>query len=382
MTTPADTLFQRPAPHQQTRWITYENTKGEKGAAGQVNHGRKGSPARILQPGETFVFVDVDGPGTIRRIWSTISRREPEALRGMRLEMYWDNAQTPAVQAPIGDFFGHPLGRLVQFDSACFSSPEGRSFNCTIPMPFRKHAKIQIVNETEHEVMFFYECDLTVGDQHNDDTLYFHAYWRRENPTELRRDMAILPHIEGCGRFLGCVLGVRQNPDFSTFWWGEGEVKVYLDGDKDLPTLCGTGTEDYIGTGWGQDVYDNLYQGCHYVPKEGNHAVKNAYGFYRFHVPDPVYFHKDICVTIQTIGCSTGAAALECLDANPAVKFMKTGDGTEYYTREELEGMRETYFLFERQDDHSAMAYWYLDRPENGLPPMQPLAERIADLKW
>ena len=192
--------------------------------------------------------------------------------------------------------------------------------------------------------------------------------------------MTILPRIEGCGRFLGCLLGIRQNPATNKYWWGEGEVKIYVDGDQEFPTLCGTGTEDYIGTGWGQDVFDTRYQGCPYVAEKGELNVKDAYGFYRFHIPDPVYFHEDIRVTIQTLGGSNGQAVLDCLERDPSLKFMKAGAGTEYFTREELEKMRESFFLVERQDDYCATAYWYLDRPENGLPSLPPLAERVADM--
>ena len=373
-------LYCRPAPNVKTRWYTWENQKGEAGRGGQANHGRKGSPAPHLPAGGSLTFLDVDGPGVVRRIWITISAQTPETLRGLRLEMTWDGAQTPAVSAPIGDFFGHTVGRMVRFQNALFSSPEGRSFNCVIPMPFKKHARMQVVNESQTDVTFFYEVDATLGDALDDDALYFHASWRRENMTTLREDMTILPETKGCGRYLGCLLGMRLNPDMFNFWWGEGEVKVYLDGDQQWPTLCGTGTEDYISTGWGQDQFVNIYQGCPYVSPHGELNTKEAYGFYRLHVPDPVYFHQKIRVTIQNLGGGNGDAMAKCLERNAALKFMKAGDGTEYFTRAEIDADPHTFHLIERQDDYCATAYFYLDRPENGLPPLAPVEQRTIDI--
>ena len=146
--------------------------------------------------------------------------------------------------------------------------------------------------------------------------------------------------------------------------------------------LFRSGTEDYIGTGWGQHVFDTMYQGCPYAAEKGEFSTKDAYSFYRFHIPDPVFFHKEIRVMIQTLGGGDGKTVLGCLERDPSLKLMKAGDGSEYFTREELDAARDEFFLVERQDDYSAMAYWYLDRPENGLPPLQPVAERTADLEW
>jgi hypothetical protein len=373
--TAALSLYEMPANPIETRWYTFENPKGLKGQAGQARFGRKGAPATAIPAGKSLVLADIEGSGTIRRIWATLFKRDPAALRGLKLEMYWDGAKTPAVQAPFGDFFCHSLGHMATFENACFSSPEGRSFNCVVPMPFRKSARIVLVNESPVDNGIYYEVDATQGDPHGANALYFHSYWRRENPTTVRRDMTILPHLEGRGRFLGCNLGVRQNPSCLNFWWGEGEVKVYLDGDQDHPTLCGTGTEDYIGDGYGQSYFFNRFAGNQYVS-----SSKDAYGFYRLHVPDPVWFHKDIRVTIQVMGGPSFKAMLEAMDKDPSLKFMKAGDGTQYYTREELAAHPERSDVMERTDDCCATAYWYLDRPENNLPPLAPAAERMKDL--
>ncbi len=359
----------------QTRWYTYENQQAEKGEGGMSRFGRKGAPAVGVPKGTSLTLLEAEGSGTVRRIWATLFYRNPQALRGLKIEAYWDGATTPAIQAPFGDFFCHSLGQMCTFENDCFASPEGRSFNCYIPMPFRKSAKIILINDSDQDNGIYYDIAVTQGDAHGDDMLYFHSYWRRENYTTLRQDMTILPRVEGRGRFLGCNLGVRLHPSMTNFWWGEGEVKVYLDGDTDHPTLCGTGTEDYIGTGYGQGLYSHRHVGNPFVGKNND-----AYGFYRFHIPDPVYFHNDMRVTIQVMGGPSYQAMLDALKKDPSLRFMKAGQGDEYYTREELEAEPHRAEVMERIDDHCATAYWYMDEPENGLGPIQPLAERIKDL--
>ena len=375
-------LFKMPDSHIETRWFTYENTKGAKGEGGKANFGRKGAPCTIIKAGETLTLADIEGSGTIRRIWSTLWYRDADALRGLKLEFYWDGADTPAVQVPFGDFFCHNQGQMAVFENECFSSPEGRSFNCVIPMPFKKSARMLLINESGKDNGVYYEIDTTLGDKHDADTLYFHSYWRRENYTSLRNDMEILPHVYGKGRFLGCNLGIRQNPFTNNFWWGEGEVKMYIDGDTDYPTLCGTGTEDYIGTGYGQGLFSHRYQGNHFMAQSGEgEGITDAYGFYRLHIPDPVYFHEDICVTIQVMGGPSFQSMLDSLAKDPSIVFMKAGDGTQFYTREELEAEPQRAEAMERVDDYTATAYWYMDSPENGLPPIASFEERIKDLK-
>ncbi|MHC4671183.1 MAG: glycoside hydrolase family 172 protein, partial [Planctomycetota bacterium] len=259
-----------------------------------------------------------------------------------------------------------------------------KSYNCFIPMPFRKSARVVLTNETGKQMVVFYDIAATLGNQHDENMLYFHSHWRRENPTTIRKDMTILPRVEGRGRFLGCHHGIHLTPSMSNFWWGEGEVKVYLDGDKEWPTLCGTGTEDYVGSAYGQGLFDNMYQGNHFVDKDKHglyeKGFQKAYGFYRFHIPDPIYFHKDIKVTIQVMGGPAYFQMLESLKKDPSLKFMKAGDGTQYYTREELEANPRAAKAMERYDDHCSTAYWYMDKPENGLPPLASLEERLADL--
>lgn len=367
---PADAqeLFQMPRG-VETRWASGENPSGARGAGGQANGGRKGSPTVTIRAGESRVLAEARGTsGTVRRIWMTFPDRSPRMLRGLRIDMYWDGAATPAVSAPVGDFFGIGLGRTTQFESALFSNPEGRSFNSFVPMPFRTGMRIVMVNESGHDLgELFYDVDYTLGDAHGPDVLYFHAHWRRERQTTLQQDYEILPRITGRGRYLGANIGVTV--DTATYfrtWWGEGEVKVYLDGDRELPTLAGTGAEDYVGTAWGQGAFAHRYQGS---PIADEQAMQWA--FYRYHVPDPVWFQRDARVTIQQIGYlaphSRGpivAAGKTLYRAGPGrVPMDLSQDGK-----------------FERADDYSSVAYFYLDRPESPLPPLAPVAQRVEGL--
>src|SRR5689334_15514685 len=249
----------------ETRWASPENPGGEPGQGGQANGGRKGAAFFVLPAGESRTLAEVKaGRGVVRRIWMTLNDRSPKMLRGLRVEMFWDGAAQPAVSAPVGDFFGIGLGRLVPFESALFSSPEGRSFNASVPMPFRRGMKIVLTNDTDApQPQVYYDVDYTLGDKLPADALYFHAHFRRENPTTLQRDYEILPRVAGRGRYLGANLGVIVDGHrYGATWWGEGEVKIYLDGDRERPTLNGTGTEDYIGTGYGQGAYAHRFQGA------------------------------------------------------------------------------------------------------------------------
>jgi Protein of unknown function (DUF2961) len=352
----------------ETRWASPENPLGEKGKAAQSNAGRKGRPAIPVKAGEQVTLAEVHGAsGTVRRFEATISDRSPAMLRGLKLEIFWDEAAKPAVSAPFGDFFGEGMGQMTAFDSALFSSPEGRSFNCFVPMPFRRGMKIVVTNESGKDLeSLYYEIDYTLGDKHQENDLYFHAHFRREKPTQLQHDFEILPQISGKGRFLGEYMCIQADKKSYLYrWWGEGEVKVYLDGDRDWPTLAGTGSEDYVGTGWGiQSKFADLYQGSPLVDNG-----KMQYCLYRYHVPDPIFFNRDIRVTIQQIGYTgnedsiykTGAPIYQ---AGPGLMKAKKGWSG----------------LFERQDDWSAVAYFYLDKPEDELPAIEAPEQRMKGL--
>jgi hypothetical protein len=210
--------------------------------------------------------------------------------------MFWDGEPKPAVDVPMGDFFCNNLGKKIAFQSALFSSAEGRSFNCYIPMPFRKSAKVLLVNEGKEVVMLFYDLDFVLG-KVSADALYFHAYWSRQTTSKLGDDFVMLPKVNGKGRFLGVSAGLNTDSLYAKTWWGEGEVKMYLDGDQQYPTIIGTGAEDYIGSGWGLGTFTNLYQGCLLASDSSKEFV-----FYRLHIPDAIYFNSDLKVVIQQIG--------------------------------------------------------------------------------
>jgi hypothetical protein len=366
---PTAPLYEPPPPGVETRWASPENPTGARGAAGRANGGRKGAPTVPIPAGRSVVLAEARGTsGTVRRMWMTFSDRGPRMLRSLRLDIYWDGAATPAVSAPLGDFFAHNAGEMKPFESALFSSPEGRSFVSVVPMPFRTGMRVVVTNEGADDVPeLFYDVDYTVGDRHPAGTPYFHAAWRRERPTTLQRDFEILPRVAGRGRYLGASLGVRTDRGtyFNT-WFGEGEAKIYVDGDSALPTMAGTGTEDYIGTAWGQGPFAHLYQGSPVADD-----TRGVFAFYRLHVPDPVWFHRDVRVTMQQIGYLTdysrGAVT------RTGARLFRAGPGR-VPMNTAVDGK------FERADDWSACAYFYLDRPENGLPRLAPVAERTAGL--
>lgn len=365
-------LYQAPKG-VETRWASAENWDGARGAGGQLLNGRKGSPCFPLKAGEQKVLAHAEGTsGTIRRIWATFNDRSPAMLRGLRLDMYWDGASRPAVSAPLGDFFGQGLGRCSIFESALFSNPEGRSFNCCVPMPFRNAMKIVVTNESGTDVgMFFYDVDYTLGDAHDDESLYFHAHWRRERPTTFKQDYEFLPKVSGRGRFLGVNVGVIADTEtYFNSWWGEGECRIYLNGDEAFPTLCGTGTEDYIGTAWGQGQYAHRYQGCHLADDENF-----QFCFYRYHIPDPVYFQQDIRVTMHQIGCWGPDSIQQMRDAS---RELLSNQDIPVPMAEAADAAG--YGLFERRDDWSSCAYFYLDRPTSDLPDLPPVAVRTVGL--
>ena len=373
-------LFEKPES-VETRWASFENPTAGRGMGGRENRGAKGRAFEPLEPGETKTLLDFSGSGIVTRVWLTVTDRSPQMLRSLKIEMFWDGENTPAVSAPLGDFFGIGLGRTVPFESALFSSPEGRSFCSFVPMPFRTGARITLTNESEVRLPhLFYDVDFLSGVAHSPETLYFHAGWRRERPNRLGEDFTILPKISGSGRFLGCSVGVIASGEYEDTWWGEGEVKVWLGGDGEHPTLCGTGTEDYIGTGWGQGAFAHRTQGCP-VADEKN----RQWAFYRWHIDDPVYFDGGCRVAIQTIGGAPKEKVLELRGKNAALTpvTLDFGSGLAKLLDRppdfiDLETLPDGWVNFYRQDDWSASAYFYLDAPGAALPPLAPLEERTA----
>ena len=364
------------------RWASFENPTAAKGKAAMENHGAKGHPSDEIKPGETKVLLNTKGSGIINRMWITIDDRSPEMLRSLKLEMFWDDASKPAVSVPFGDFFGMGLGKTATFHNALFGNPEGRSFICYIPMPFKTAARVQLTNESKKRLPhIFYDIDFQQTSAWSNDNLYFHAYWHRDTATELAKDFELLPHINGKGRFLGVNVGVIANPVYEGHWWGEGEVKIFLDGDTDYPTLAGTGTEDYIGTGWGQGEFFNDYAGSLYTNKNND----NGWTFYRYHIPDPVFFKTDCKVVLPEMGSNKKelVAALQAkgVPLIPATIDDQQGYPKPLYTPGKITDLKDTslpdgYVMFYRSDDVSSTAYFYLDKPINSLPALQSLLIR------
>lgn len=328
-------------PALESRQVSAENLTGEKGgggkAASNIGIGRKGAPCLFdLQPGSVHTLADITGPGCIRHIWLTINQT-PERLRGLILRFYWDDNEYPSIECPLGDFFGVAHGRVMHYQSALVSMQDGGGYNCYIPMPFQKRARITVEVDTDEVVpLFFYSIDYTLGDAVTEQHGRLCCAFRRENPTHVKEDFTILPKISGEGRFLGCVIGVRP---CQGDWWGEGEAKFYLDGDTDFPTICGTGAEDYAGSAWCACRNPALYQGFTLNRED------NLWSFYRWHILDPVYFHQDIRVTMQQIGHNYNLG------------------------------------FFERADDWSAATFWYWINPQP-LPEVLPnRAARLANLE-
>ena len=369
------------------RWISPENPTGAKGAGARENRGAKGRAFETIPIGASHVLADIGGAGTIDRMWMTIEDRSPEALRGLRLDIFWDGAATPAVSAPLGDFFLHGAGEMVAMETALLASPEGRSFVSTVPMPFRRGARIVVTNESGKPVnLIFYDVNYRVLKAQPKDALYFHAWWSRERATRLGRDFRILPRVTGRGRFLGASVTVLTNPVYEKSWWGEGEIKIALDGDRaDAPTLVGTGTEDYIGTAWGQGAYINRFQGAPVASWEGD----GRWTFYRFHLPDPIFFRSDIEVALQQMGGARKAIVLGLQKKGAPLIPVTIDPGSRNNFQKLLEsgkplsdpGLPDGHTNYYRSDDVAAVAYFYLDRPDAALPPIAPAAERIAGIR-
>ena len=381
----AQDLYKAPSNEIKTIWVSPENPTGAKGGAGITNKGAKGRAFITLKAGEKIALLDATGAGIVRRMWlSGTIPRSADQMQQVRIEMYWDGSKTPAVSAPIGDFFGLGQGKSTSYKNALFSNPEGRSFNFTIPMPFRKSAKIVLINESSSHALIWYDINYT-SEKVADDAMYFHAYYNHVAKTTLGKDFEILPNVKGKGRFIGTNITVITDTLLKNTWFGEGEVKVYLDGDNKLPSLSGTGTEDYIGSGWGQGVYQDQFQGSLI-----SDDVNGVYCFYRYHVPDPIYFQNQCKVTIQQIGNSSVEKIRTLIDKGANIQplfFIKQEGSSDIFNLQGKPpityGLLDTNFEgginnpffdhqnfgmnFYRSDEVSSTAYFYLDKPTNNL---------------
>lgn len=355
----------------QSRLSSFENINGVKGSGGKTNLSAKGNAFESLKAGESKTLLDVKGSGIIQRMWFTVSERDPRSLRSLRLRMYWDNDNKAAVDVPFGDFFVSNLGITTKFESALFSSPEGRSYNCFVSMPFRKAARVVLTNEGNKDLSsVFFDIDFVQQPSIPTDALYFHAYWTRQPNNPLKQDFEVLPTLKGRGRFLGMSVGVLADKKYETTWWGEGEVKIYLDGDTKYPTINGTGTEDYIGTGWGLGAYANQYQGC---PIASDSLKK--YNFYRWHLPDAIYFNSEIRITLQQIGGGDYELVKKLINKGLALEPVSVATEKGFFRLYELsptpnindDNFPKGWVNFYRVDDYTAVSYFYLDKTSSAL---------------
>jgi hypothetical protein len=317
-----------------SRSISPENFTGEKGQggmavegtglehAGGLGQGWKISPSVVIEPGQTFELGDIEGSGAIRQIWMTPTGN----WRFSILRIYWDGEETPSVECPVGDFFAMGWGQFAQLSSLAVCVNPGSAFNCYWDMPFAKRARVTMTNIADDSMRLYYQINYELGDV-AEDVVYFHAQFRRSNPLPYLDVHTILDGVEGAGQYVGTYLAWGVN---NSGWWGEGEIKFYLDGDGEWPTICGTGTEDYFcgsynfenrETGQYQE-YCTPYAGLHQVLRpDGVYRSQQRFGMYRWHITDPVHFEDDLRVSIQALGWRANGMYLPLQDDIASVAY-------------------------------------------------------------
>lgn len=337
----------------KSRSISPENFTGEKGkggmaevgegtashAARDLGQGWKVNPFINIESGQTFTLADIDGPGAIQQIWMTPTGH----YRYNILRIYWDDETEPSVEVPVGDFFACGWNEFHQISSMAVCVNPGSALNCYWVMPFRKNCKITMENIGEERMRLYYQINYTLTEV-PEDAAYFHAQFRRTNPTKIKEDHVIVDGIQGKGHYVGTYMNWQSN---NNGWWGEGEIKFFMDGDTEFPTICGTGTEDYFcgSYGFASDVptgtreyvdYTTPYAGFYVVRPSDDLLWKSQtrFGLYRWHITDPIRFDKDLKVTIQALGWRSGG------------RYQPL------------------------QDDVSSVAYWYQAEPHAAFPPL------------
>ena len=332
----------------QSRSISPENFTGDKGKAGMATEGTgkgasrdlgkgwKVSPSVNIKAGSTFTLGEIKGPGCIQQIWMTPTGNWRHSI----LRFYWDDETEPSVECPVGDFFACGWGKYCQISSLPVCVNPGSAFNCYWQMPFRKKARITLENVDAKDMTLYYQVNYTLTDVPKD-AGYFHAQFRREAPLNQKGLYTILDSVAGQGQYVGTYLAWEVH---SPGWWGEGEIKFFLDGDKEFPTICGTGTEDYFCGSYnfetrgpdGKRLYTPFstpYTGLAQVlPPDQNEVPGQRFGHYRWHIADPVRFEKDLKVTIQALGWQSGGRYLPL------------------------------------EDDIASVGYWYQKEPHNKFP--------------
>jgi hypothetical protein len=311
-----------------------ENLTGEKGkggmsiqgsaskAARDLGQGWKVNPYVVIEPGKTFTMAEINGSGEIQHIWMTPAGNWRLSI----FRMYWDDETEPSVEVPVGDFFAMGWSKYARVSSLPICVNPGSAFNSYWPMPFARKARITMENLDTKPMTLYYQVDYAQS-QVTKDTGYFHAQFRRVNPLPYKQVYTILDNVKGKGQYVGTYLawGVHNNG-----WWGEGEIKFYMDGDKDFPTINGTGTEDYFGGSYNfenqekkqYEEFTSPYSGLVQVLKpDGLYQSQQRFGLYRWHIVDPVRFENDLRVTIQALGWQSGGRYLPLQDDISSVAF-------------------------------------------------------------
>ena len=299
--------------HDRTRSISPENFSGEPGQGGRATEGTGASAARDLgqgwkvspsvriEPGQTFTLATITGPGAIQSLWFTGRRLS----RNLILRAYWDEQAQASVESPLGDFFGVGWGPFAQLSSLPVAVNPNNGLNCFWEMPFRERARLTLENRGNEPFVCYYQVSYVLTDV-QPDAGYFHAQFRRTNPLPYGSVYTLLDGVSGQGHYVGTYLAVGVT---NSGWWGEGEIKFFLDADAEFPTICGTGTEDYFGGAYDWDVdgqyvtYTTPFLGMHQVLRpDGLYRSQMRFGMYRWHIPDPIRFQSALRVTLQALG--------------------------------------------------------------------------------
>ena len=307
----------------KTRSISPENFTGDKGKGGMADpkqdsgkrnvanaapasqdlgQGWKVNPFIEIVGGETITIAEIDGPGAIQHIWMTPTGN----WRFSILRFYWDNETTPSIEVPVGDFFGMAFNEYAPLNSLAVTVNPGSAFNCYWKMPFRKKARITMQNISKDAMRLYYQIDYALADVGNDEA-YLHAQFRSSNPTK-GSIHTLIDGIKGKGQYVGTYVAWSVN---NNAWWGEGEIKFYMDGDSKFPTINGTGTEDYFCGSYNFEnkktkqyqEFSTPYAGLHQVIRpDGLYLSQQSFGMYRWHILDPIRFNNDLRITIQDLG--------------------------------------------------------------------------------
>ena len=318
----------------QTRSISAENFSGAKGQGGMATEGTgaaaardlgrgwKVSPSIRIAPGARATLADIRGSGAIQHLWLTT---HPRNWRRLLLRMHWDGDPRPAVEVPVGDFFCNGWGVFSQVSSLPIAVNPHGGCNSYWELPFRTAAAVTVENLADEEATLYFQVTYALTEV-PEDAAYFHAQWRRSNPLPAGEVHTLLDGITGSGQYVGTYLAWGVN---NSGWWGEGEIKFYLDGDREFPTICGTGTEDYFGGAWDFDVpgqgytlFSTPYLGLSQVLRpDGLYQSQQRFGMYRWHVADPIRFGADLRVTIQALGWRSGRRYLPLHDDIASTAF-------------------------------------------------------------